>query len=255
MGENCLARGEFIAAADTYRFTLKKDPHDFLALRGLMLAAANLNDMNDLIRKDHTRGFTYNAGLVSDAVEGASEEDKGYFNDLQKIYSDMKDLSELYGEIDSLNAIRRMGGEAIRSKEVERKDCHFENSNVKDSNPKTRFIINWIIYAGFIQITLPLFIVNCLKKEFSSMDFILNAFIVLLYILIPVLNLKVVYPKIPKERVLNRTIKELSAESENIGGRVKELDARAEKLAAGIRLSCHDFVKRDRLVMRDKYQA
>ena len=31
MGETYLSRGEFNAAVDAYKFTLKKDPHDFLA--------------------------------------------------------------------------------------------------------------------------------------------------------------------------------------------------------------------------------
>ena len=252
MGDKYLARGEFVAAADAYKFTLSKDPHDFLALRGLMLAAANLNDMNDLIREDHTRGFMYDAGLVDDAVEGASEADKEYFNELKKIYSDMKDLSEIYGEIDSLNASKKTGGEEIRSKEVERKDCYIENRDVKDSSPKTRFIINWFIYGGFVLITLPMMLGSYIRHDYSYTNIFINTIIFILYILIPILNFTVVFTKIPSERVLTRTIKEIAVETEKIGEKVKVLASRAEKIEAGLRLSRHDFVKRDRLVMRDR---
>ena len=50
LGETYLSRGEFMAAADAYKFTLKKNPHDFLALRGLLLAAAHVKDMDDLLQ-------------------------------------------------------------------------------------------------------------------------------------------------------------------------------------------------------------
>ena len=39
MGKTHLSRKEFAAAVDTYRLILKKSPHDFYALRGLMFAA------------------------------------------------------------------------------------------------------------------------------------------------------------------------------------------------------------------------
>ena len=42
MGDTYLSRGEVNAAVDAYRLILKKSPHDFRAIRGLMLAAAYL---------------------------------------------------------------------------------------------------------------------------------------------------------------------------------------------------------------------
>lgn len=51
-GEKYLSRGEFMAAVDAYRFTLTKDPHDFFALRGLMLAADIRMLIYELLKKD-----------------------------------------------------------------------------------------------------------------------------------------------------------------------------------------------------------
>ena len=51
-GETHLSRGEFLAAVDAFNFILEKNPQDFLALRGLLLASAHLTDMDELVRED-----------------------------------------------------------------------------------------------------------------------------------------------------------------------------------------------------------
>ena len=51
MGETYLSRGESKAAIDAYRLILQNNPHDFAALRGLMLAAAYLKDMWNMFYK------------------------------------------------------------------------------------------------------------------------------------------------------------------------------------------------------------
>ena len=43
-----LAKREFNAAIEAYKSILNKDPHDFVTLRGLMLAAAHLSDTDKL---------------------------------------------------------------------------------------------------------------------------------------------------------------------------------------------------------------
>ena len=42
MGNTYLTRGKFSAALDAYKYLLQKDPHDFIALRGTMFAAARM---------------------------------------------------------------------------------------------------------------------------------------------------------------------------------------------------------------------
>ena len=84
-GETYLSRGEFMATADAYEFMLKKDPHDFLALRGLMLTAAHITDMSELDREVVSDQFSYDSQMVSEAIESASEEDKGYFIELARV--------------------------------------------------------------------------------------------------------------------------------------------------------------------------
>ena len=86
MGETYLSRGEVEAAVDAYRLILKKAPHDFLALRGLMLAAAYLRDMDGFSRIGDAKHFSYDSKLVGEVLDSASEEDKEYFSEFRKIY-------------------------------------------------------------------------------------------------------------------------------------------------------------------------
>ena len=74
-GETYISRSEFMAAIDAYKFTLKKDPHDFIALRGLMLAAANLSNMKQLEKESESVEFSYDSQIVSEVIAGASEEE------------------------------------------------------------------------------------------------------------------------------------------------------------------------------------
>ena len=86
MGETYLSRGEVEAAVDAYRLILNKVPHDFLALRGLMLAAAYLKDMDGFAHISDARHFSYDSSLAGEVFDAASEEDKEYFSEFGKIY-------------------------------------------------------------------------------------------------------------------------------------------------------------------------
>ena len=97
MGETYLSRGECSAAIDAYKLILEKKPHDFLALRGLMLAAAFLKDMDGLSRIGEARHFSYDSKLADEVIEGASEEDKEYFTEFGKIYVNKQELIDQTG--------------------------------------------------------------------------------------------------------------------------------------------------------------
>ena len=99
-GEKYISRSEFKAAADAYEFTLKKDPHDFLALRGMMLAAAKLSDMSELERVSEAAEFSYDSKVVGEVIAKAAEEDKEYFTEFGKAYSDRVRLDECAMESD-----------------------------------------------------------------------------------------------------------------------------------------------------------
>ena len=69
--------------------------------------------------------------------------------------------------------------------------------------------------------------------------------------MIAVLNLTILYPKVKKYNRLNKAIRELTAESDTIGERIRALGIEAEDLATGIRTSSHDFVKNDKLILNE----
>lgn len=51
-------------------------PHDFYALRELMLSAAYLNDMDELALDAEAKHFSYNSKKVKEVIESASGQDK-----------------------------------------------------------------------------------------------------------------------------------------------------------------------------------
>ena len=126
-----------MAAIDAFRFILKKDPHDFLALRGLLLAATQLNSMEDLVNEE--KEFSYDPELIDEAVEGASEEDKEYFTEFDRIYSDKKELKDLNDEIEALRVKKRKIGDYItlngekREEQVARDRANASQYRIKDT--------------------------------------------------------------------------------------------------------------------------
>ena len=250
MAETYLSRGEFTAAADAYKFKLKKEPHNFLALRGLMLAAANLKEMDDLIRKDHSKRFSYKSILVRDAVEGASEKDKGYFEELEKIYSDMRDLSKCNAEIESLGKERKRIEDEIRFEEQSRDEYKIPTGYLAGKAPLPTFTALWIIDGVLLLIMLgcltPL-IVNGEGVTALFFGFVF-AFLIILFAFV---NLTGIYPYVKDLKETDTYIRELNVESDLIGEKKIKLESEAEMLSAGIRNSCNAFVEKDRLILKD----
>ena len=144
MSETYLSRGEVMAAVDTYRLTLKNHPHDFTALRGLMLAAAYLKDMDDLISISEAKRFSFDSQLVSEAVENASEEDKEYFKEFGKIFADKKDLVDLTRKIEELKRDKKRIETTVRLTDDSRYDYYYEGKNGSQLPPELMFIMIWI---------------------------------------------------------------------------------------------------------------
>ena len=104
IGNEFLSDGEFTFAIDEYKYILENSPKDFRALRGLMLCAARLKNIEELqfLHKGLSKDFTYDTKLANEAVEGAVKEDREYFENWENIYSDTKKLSDSREEIESL---------------------------------------------------------------------------------------------------------------------------------------------------------
>ena len=247
MGETYLSRGEVNAAVDAYKLILRKNPHDFLALRGLMLAAAYLKDMDGFSRIGEAKHFSYDSKLVGEVLDAASEEDKKYFSEFGKIYVNKEKQIDLNREIKSLRKERERIEANIRFTDNTRYEYYFE-SKYGQHSPKPIFIVVWILTAFY---SVPSFI-----GIFDNIDeggvSILFAVICGLALLIGLgINYLIVYPRLKMIKRIDADVNELQAESDKTGEQIKKLEAEAEELSDDIMKAIRDFVKKDSLITKD----
>lgn len=251
MGEMYLKRREFMAAADAYHFILKKNPHDFIALRGLMLAAGHMKSMDEIVRDDKEKGFTYNSKFVSEVITGATEENKGYFEDLGKIYSIKKRISECRDEVDSLGKERRKIEDVIRAKESACLEYNFKDRDGRETTPKAKFYSLLVANAIFLAFTIIAVIAVCLDGHprtgavIAIFGFIINA-------IIPAVNIKFVYSRVKAVRSIESEIDNLHYEFGRLTDRIRELNDEEDKLLNDVSHVVYDFNKKDALIMLGK---
>ena len=246
MGETYLSRGEVKAAVDAYRLILKKTPHDFLALRGLMLAAAYLKDMDGYSRIGEARHFSYDSDLAGEVLDAASEEDKEYFSECEKIYVKKEKQIDLKREIESLRRKRESIKAKISFTDNTRYEYYFETKHGQHS-PNTIFILIWC-FAGYFGMSGI--------AGASGVDEVAGAaalaIIGVLFLLIGFcINFFLVYPRIKAIKMIDAEVKELNAESDRTAEKIKALEAEAEELLDDIRKAIRDFVKKDSLMTKD----
>ena len=247
MGETYLSRGEVEAAVDAYRLILKKAPHDFLALRGLMLAAAYLKDMDGLFRIGDAKHFSYDSQLVSEVLDAASEEDKEYFSEFAKIYVNKQKQIDCNREIKSLHQEYEREEAYIRLTDNTRYEYYFE-TKYGHHDPEPIFIAVWCL--TIIQ-TLPLFngfIYNLVEGDSAALFAVVGGLVLLIGLGI---NYLIVYPKIKMIKKIDADISNLKIESEATARKINELEAEAEKFSDDIRKAIWDFIEKDRLITAD----
>ena len=247
MGETYLSRGEVEAAVDAYRLILKKTPHDFLALRGLMLAAAYLKDMDGLSRIGDAKHFSYDSQLVSEVLDAASEEDKEYFSEFAKIYVNKQKQIDCNREIKSLHQEYEREEAYIRLTDNTRYEYYFE-TKYGHHDPEPIFIAVWCL--TIIQ-ALPLFngfIYNLVEGDSAALFAVVGGLVLLIGLGI---NYLIVYPKIKMIKKIDADISNLKIESEATARKINELEAEAEKFSDDIRKAIWDFIEKDRLITAD----
>ena len=247
MGETYLSRGEVEAAVDAYRLILKKAPHDFLALRGLMLAAAYLRDMDGLARMGEAKHFSYDSKLAGEVLDATSEEDKDYFSGYGKIYADKKQLIDLNREIESLHRERESIEAKIRFTDNTRYEYYFETKNSK-YHPKTVFIVVWCLTAFYCAPSFFGIFDNIDERGMPSFF----AIVCVLALLIGCgINFLIVYPKMRMINAIDADIRNQKTESEAIAGKIRTLETEAEKLSDDIRKAIQDLIRIDRQIVTD----
>lgn len=253
MGDTFLSRGEYMAAIDAFRFILKKDPHDFIALRGLLLAATHLNSMEELVNEE--KEFSYDPELIDEAVEGALEEDKEYFTEFDRIYSDKKELNDLNDEIEALRVKKRKIGDYITLNGEKREDYYIYNERYNSkTHPKVAFIIGWVVVAflaGFSIYLIAGLIEYGLNEGTAVMLFLLIFNIVSIGG-VTAINYASNYRKMNMLNELDRQTAEYYVEAREIGDRKRNLEDKAEKLQVKIRMASQKFVKMDRLKVSEE---
>ena len=250
MGKTHLSRKEFAAAVDTYRLILKKSPHDFYALRGLMFAAANLKDIDGLVKAGNKNHFTYNSPMVREVLDNASEENTGYFEDFARIYYNLNSLSNCYSEIRSLTSTKKRIDQTITLEEQDAYNYKISTGYYSGKNPMEVFIAHWVIALGLLIVLLCIVIPSAVLGDgiIALVAFLFFGFFIGLTVFV---NMTAIYPELKDEKEFRAYIRELHSESELIGPRIRKLEAEAEDLSAGIRASIQDFIEKDALMMAD----
>ena len=250
MGDTHLSRKEFGAAIDTYRLKLKKNPQDFLALRGLMLAAARLKDMDGLVNAGNKNHFTYNTIMVREVLDSAAEEDAGYFEDLARIYYNLNRLSNCNSEIRSLTTSKSRIDQTIALEEQDSTNYKITSGYFSGNRPMEVFVSHWVLALVLLIIMLCIVIPTAVLGD-GIIALVAGMFFAFFIGLTVFVNMTAIYPEVKEEKELGSYLQELYAESELIGPQIRRLENEAADLAAGIRTSIKDFVEKDRRIISE----
>ena len=250
MGDTHLSRKEFGAAVDTYRLKLKKNPQDFLALRGLMLAAARLKDMDGLVNAGGKNHFTYNTQMVREVLDSASEEDTGYFEDLARIYYNLNSLSNCYSEIRSLTSTKKRIDQTITLEEQDTNNYKISTGYYSGNNPMEVFIAHWLIALVLLIVMLCIVIPTAVLGD-GIIALIAGLFFTFFIGLTVFVNMTDIYPELKEEKEFRAYIRELHSESELTGSKIRSLESEAEDLASGISTSIQEFIEKDRKIISE----
>ena len=255
-GETYLSRREFMATSDAYGFMLKKDPHDFLALRGLMLAAAHMTDMSELDLDDEPGKFSYDSEKVDQAIGSASEEDKEYFKELAKVFSEKKSLADYSQELENLQEEKRKINDVIARNNTSR-NRFYTNSKYGDKQHPAVSLILTLLINGYVLLIAAGFacgLVEAYKENSDSKEVFLGFVIFFSIIMLGLLayDFFYVFPKMRKLKKIEKENAKLYVEAGSIESKINTLEYKSAKLLSETRRSIHSFVKKDRAVMRDK---
>ena len=236
MADTYLSREEFMAAVDAYRFILRKDPHDFRALRGLMLVAAQMVKVDDLTRGQKTQPFSYNAEIVKEAIYGASDKDRAYFEEFGNIYSEKGKLYYMINEIEALRKEKRVVDDSINLKNQTIDEAQYDGIHP---------VVLIFLAAAILMFSILLGILISIWEE-SILGFFCGFPV---YGLSAIFLLVAIIKNQKKVKGIKASTVGLYDKSNSLGDEIKRLESESDALAAKIRESSLEFVKKDKELM------
>ena len=215
-------------------------PHDFYALRELMLSAAYLNDMDELALDAEAKHFSYNSKKVKEVIESASEEDKEYFKKFAGIYAVKKRKADCNREIESLYRERERIEAAMRLTEDTRRDYYIKAGRHGKWHPTAYFIFGWCNTALFIIVELIIAAVLAASGTGGAFAFmaVFGGFTLLIGIGV---NFGYVFPRMKIMKEIDTYIEEYKAELSLAEEKIKEREAEADELSDDIRRYIRDL--------------
>ena len=154
-----LAAGEYQSAGEAYDFMLDKEPNNFVALRGSILAGMRLRNTNSFadISIYETMEFDKIDNLVDRAVTNTKTEDHEYFSSLKELV----DMGHEYkDEVISLTKVRT--DKKAQARKVERAEDKKYSTYITTPDPVERGETTSVSPKGVITIVLVIYIAWCL---------------------------------------------------------------------------------------------
>lgn len=238
---------EFNSAQQAYKFMLKKDPHNYEALRGLVFSEAKIPSykvLNDIEFYPH---FSYKTvkEKFDLALESALPDDRKFFEIFgtlmekgERYKKDLEDEKKFSSErkalernIDKLDKAAEATMPSMRSNDGG-EPIHY--------HPKKGLIFTLVLYGIF----LLFFLIMSLGKE-GSPDLLLYVFCLTV---LPVAGLTIYF--LVKMHAVNEVYAEqasLIRESNELGEKINALRDDAENMRREIALTVHDLKKADPL--------
>lgn len=242
-----------MATTEAYEFMLKKDPHDFLALRGLMLAAAHMTDMSELDQDN--KEFAYDSETVSRVIESASEEDKKYFTEFAKIYAEKKSLADCSKEIED---IRKKKNEinSLITDNITGGEGNYDKKGIRSKGELIiSYIAMWVLTAFFMLMTFW-FAQDLIKAYAANSEGIATIRGIVIFcgvvsLVLIVSNHLGMASSLRRLNKIQKTNADLYAEVRKMDDKMRELENESAKLTADVRRFTHEFVRKDKLIMKD----
>ena len=247
LGETYLSRGEFSAAIDAYKYLLQKDPHNFLALRGTVLASARMNSMNDILKTDF-RGFTYNSKLAESAVESSSAEDKNYFVEFARILREMYELSKLHKEYEALAVEKKRADARLGVANANLGEHHFADTKCNTHDPLVTFTFLSVV-TGIFALSTIFAILYVILSAANGDD--VSPLIILAIILALItgglawVTFRIIYPIVQSDQALKEKLNKTSVEVGEITQKLEEIEKDIHTRESQVKRDCLLFFKED----------